>query len=410
MLAFSGFGRVRGVGLGWRFNRRLRLERLTQKIEMGPSILSQHQHEGIIALFWWFTVRTVNPPDSGQRLPVPDSLVSARKIAARIRASGASIYEPPRWHLDIYYSDAQLESLLNAELKGLDLSFPIRTRSKVLKTQVCRALGYPIPLTFNKTQPRFPSQNFDTYVQKANNLQIWNEEVSPARRYVLIRVDENDRVTKVKVVTGTVIASLDTTGTLTQKYQASSRKPVNSSILVSTEDTPPVQAAIVLPAAVVSGRMASAAARQLLPIGEVFERLAKLTGQRFKNPGLDQERNRGAVLHRLVQLALGDDEYSDSGQFPDVVSQLLEVKLQTSPTIDLGLVSPDGDEQLAINPALMHRDVRYAVFYASVVGADLTIDHVVVSAGADFFTFFRRFDGLVTNKKLQIPLPKTFFD
>lgn len=61
---------------------------------------------------------------------------------------------------------------------------------------------------------------FDTYAQKSNNLQVWNEELSPSRRYVILRVDELDKIARVKVVNGEELAQLDTTGTLTQKYQA----------------------------------------------------------------------------------------------------------------------------------------------------------------------------------------------
>jgi len=93
-----------------------------------------------------------------------------------------------------------------------------------------------------------------------------------------------------------------------------------------------------------------------------------------------------------------------------VIDQLLEVKLQTSPTIDLGLVSPDGTGTVSDIPALRHCDVRYAVFYGTVIGAEVRLDHVIVSTGRDFFQFFQRFGGLVLNKKLQIPLPSGFFD
>ena len=41
---------------------------------------------------------------------------------------------------------------------------------------------------------------------------------------------------------------------------------------------------------------------------------------------------------------LGYSRYEDKGQFPDIRHQLLEVKLQTSPTIDLGLVLPSSTE------------------------------------------------------------------
>ena len=82
------------------------------------------------------------------------------------------------------------------------------------------ALGYVIPNSFKKTQPRFIGQNFDVYNQKANNLQVWNEDLDPNRRYVIIKISADDIIERVKVVDGATLAKLDTTGTLTQKYQA----------------------------------------------------------------------------------------------------------------------------------------------------------------------------------------------
>lgn len=82
----------------------------------------------------------------------------------------------------------------------------------------------------------------------------------------------------------------------------------------------------------------------------------------------------------------------------------------SSPTIDLGLVCPDGTGPVSDIPDIRHCDVRYSVFYGTVVGDDVHLDHVVVSSGKDFFNFFQRFGGKVLNKKLQIPLPGDFFD
>ena len=79
---------------------------------------------------------------------------------------------------------------------------------------------------------------------------------------------------------------------------------------------------------------------------------------RFVNAGFDQERNRGAALHALVCKALGYAGYQDDGQFPDVRHQLLEVKLQTSPTIDLGLVRPDSTEPLDV-PQIAGNIIRH---------------------------------------------------
>jgi hypothetical protein len=209
-------------------------------------------------------------------------------------------------------------------------------------------------------------------------------------------------VKRVRVVSGEVIAEYDRTGTWTQKYQAKSRAPVVQSALVSAVDTPNVR-----------DRILSAKASEFpdfLPIGSLYSNLKSLVGSTLPNIGHGQERNRGGKLHEAVSKCIGLRHFSDSGQFPDIPQQLLELKLQTATTIDLGLVSPDGTGEISDLPLFQHRDVRYAAFYGSVVGSDVRLDYLVLSTGADFFTFFQRFEGQVVNKKLQIHLPSDFFD
>jgi hypothetical protein len=142
--------------------------------------------------------------------------------------------------------------------------------------------------------------------------------------------------------------------------------------------------------------------------------LVPLVGQSFTDAGIDQERLRGAALHRLVCRALGFASYQDDGRFPDVRHQLLEVKLQTSPTIDLGLVRPDSVEALDVpmieGQQIRHCDVRYAIFYGRIAQGTVQLTHLFVSTGQGFFARFPQFQGKVLNAKLQIPLPSDFFD
>jgi hypothetical protein len=49
------------------------------------------------------------------------------------------------------------------------------------------------------------------------------------------------------------------------------------------------------------------------------------------------------------------------------------------------------------------------VFYGTVVGSEVRLNHLVLTRGADFFSFFQRFEGNVVNAKLQIRLPRDFF-
>jgi hypothetical protein len=236
------------------------------------------------------------------------SLIGQQGSIAR---SGFTIYDPLRGNPNLLLTAAQFEAVLNEGLSGLDLNYPLRTRSKVLKSKICEILGYPVPKSFRKTKPRFVGQDFDTYIQKSDNLQIWNEEIVPTRRYVIIRVDENSKVVRVRVVTGEVIAKLDTTGTLTKKYQARSREPVSQSVLVSPSDSYTVGQII---ATLPNGgkvRVSEAAGsrvvdfKRFMPIKMLYEKLLALIGKRLPDPGADQERNRGAVLHRAVCEALG---------------------------------------------------------------------------------------------------------
>ena len=345
-------------------------------------------------------------------MPNPSAYVEA------IRNSGLSIYDPVEiGDPKLWVPTPELELLLNAALFGVSLAgLPLRTRSKVVKELVCKALGYPVPASFKKTQPRFSGQLFDTYIQKSNNLQVWNEELSPTRRYVIIRVSAEDKIIRVKVVTGDTLSRLDTTGTLTQKYQARLITQDKVAELITDKDT-----ALLAPFVRASVNLANAispvdhpADGELLSIKAIFDKLSTLVGSQFPNTGFDQERNRGAALHRLVCKHLGYGDYKDDGRFPDIRHQLLEVKLQTSPTIDLGLVCPDSTEVLDTPQIkgfqLRHCDVRYALFYAVIDNGNVRLTHFFLTTGQSFFNRFPRFEGKVLNKKLQIPLPASFFD
>jgi hypothetical protein len=342
----------------------------------------------------------------------------AKTYIENIKSSGLSIYDPiVIGDENLWIPSPDLELILDTGLRGTSLAgLPIRTRSKIVKEHVCRLLGYPVPKSFLKSQPRFPGQNFDTYVQKSNNLQVWNEELSPTRRYVLIRVSEDDVITKVKVITGDVLAELDTTGTLTQKYQARCIVGDKATELVSLNDTellrPFVSQKPDLSA--VTAPINYPVEKEILSIEAMYPMLAALVGTKFQDAGHDQERNRGAALHRIVCKTLGYSTYQDDGQFPDVRHQLLEIKLQTSPTIDLGLVLPNSIDPLDIphiqGQQMRHCDVRYAVFCGKIEDKQVVLINLFLTTGEAFFTRFTQFQGKVLNKKLQIPLPSGFFE
>jgi hypothetical protein len=304
--------------------------------------------------------------------------------------------------------------MLNNGLTGLSLTgLPLRTRSKIVKSLVCKALGYPVPDSFQKTKPDFPAQNFDVYTQKSLNVQIWNEAIDSLRRYVFIQVDEFDKIQKVKVITGEQLALLDKTGTLTTKYQAMMPN-LETSKLFSNVDTLSIQewcgkklvdlskfnpTSIPLPG-------------KLLPIHILYELLKCIEG--ISIPRLDalQERNRGALLHKLICEKLGFGMFADTGTYPDILNQLIEIKLQTSPTIDLGLHSPNDNKLIFASgkKQFYSEDIRYAIIRGCIKGDSILIKNLYMVTGQEFTKFIPLFGGNIQNAKLQIPLPQNFFD
>ncbi|MDR1245691.1 MAG: hypothetical protein LBK57_01520 [Clostridiales Family XIII bacterium] len=104
----------------------------------------------------------------------------------KITESGQSIYDEFTSSSDsLYIPNAVLAQMLFDGLVGMNLNgVALRTRSKTVKAKICKILGYAVPKSFKKTQPRFLSQNFDIYIQKRMNVQIWNEEIAPQRRHI----------------------------------------------------------------------------------------------------------------------------------------------------------------------------------------------------------------------------------
>lgn len=337
-----------------------------------------------------------------------------KDYAKQIRELGISIYDELPDH-GYFIPDLELEHILEQHFIGFELgTLPARTRSKLAKEEVCRALGYPVPKSFKKTQPRFPGQDIDVYVQSSNNLQIWNEELSPERRYALIRPDAEGIVVRVRVIRGVDLAQFDTTGTFTSKFQAQMISK-GGSLLLSEWDAPAIAA--------ISSKVPNLdriepidlpSETTLYSIDEIYQRLLPIVGTVYTIPSGYSDRIRGEVVHKDVCCQLGYKSFADDGTFPDVKNQLLEVKAQTSPTIDLGLHNPSTNvtvletEQLVVHA----HEVRYAIFDCERTGEtnSFRVNALYVVTGRDFDSHFPLFKGMVQNKKIQLPLPMDFFD
>lgn len=317
-----------------------------------------------------------------------------------------------------WFPDEELESILKQDLLGENLEgMPLRTRSKHVNQLISAALGYPIPKSFKRTQPRFPGQNFDVYTQKTNNLQIWNEEIELSRRYIIIEISDDNLISNVRVINGQELSIFDTTGTLTKKYQANLLKKyidLNESI-INSKDTSFIEDLTNNYTHFKSNALPSDLPEltHIMPIEKIKEKIKPLLGQKIPYFNKTQERKRGDFLHNLISNTLGYKENSEDGQFPDIKNQLLEVKLQTSPTVDLGLFLPTSQEPTSIpkikDKNIKMSDVRYCVVYGNVIKNEIIIDKIILTSGQEFFKFFRQFQGNEINTKIQIPLPKDFF-
>lgn len=332
-----------------------------------------------------------------------------------IQESGMSIYDIiSPYDSQLYIPTQDLEILLSNSIVGVSLAgLPLRTRSKVVKQEICKALGYPIPKSFRRTRPRFLGENFDVYTQKSLNVQIWNEDIDNNRRYVFLKVDDNDTITNVRVISGDQLIHLDRTGTLTQKFQA--RMNSYHKNICSKFDSKTIEQWTLTDS---STNLSSVNPNdyprkdQLLRINELYRRLIPLVGKSVSYLDATQERNRGAELHEMICKHIGYTVFEDDGTYPDIGNQLLEIKLQTSPTIDLGLHSPeDGEAIISVGSTTFYsEDIRYAIFDGTVHGNHVILNNLYLVTGEDFSNYFQLFKGKGTNTKLQIPLPPDFFN
>lgn len=77
-----------------------------------------------------------------------------------IKNSGLSIYDPINSQDPfLYIPTNELEYILSNSIVGLSLAgLPLRTRSKVVKQELCMALGYPIPNSFKNSTTFYRSK------------------------------------------------------------------------------------------------------------------------------------------------------------------------------------------------------------------------------------------------------------
>lgn len=133
--------------------------------------------------------------------------------------------------------------------------------------------------------------------------------------------------------------------------------------------------------------------------------MSKLVAEKLLGTKLQSAdtKNKGQFLERKAMALLG---YKSSlvGGYPDIPNQLLEVKVQDSPTIDLGKYSPEFEEVIYSN--ITTKDIRYLIALTN--PKTNLIESVVLVSGkelGDIFSFVSD-----TSFKCQRSIPMSFFE
>jgi hypothetical protein len=122
----------------------------------------------------------------------------------------------------------------------------------------------------------------------------------------------------------------------------------------------------------------------------------------------DDTKNRGQALERLVLQLLGYSEKNLAGLaggYPDIPNQLLEVKVQDSPTVDLGKHTPETEDIVMEASNVTTGDIRYLIALTN--PKTNIIEGVVLSPGerlGEVFTYVSD-----TSFKCQRSIPMSFF-
>ncbi|MDE0686381.1 MAG: hypothetical protein OXI63_25940 [Candidatus Poribacteria bacterium] len=327
-------------------------------------------------------------------------------------------------------------------------------KSQWAKLQIIELLGYQRPSGLRTKQakqskPKFIHQLFDIFVQSSRNLQFWNyvpysdtiipgewnlESESPYRykdcRYLLVLHNPEGVILKTAIVSGNKLAEWDTTGTQTIKWQASARRSyrneISSQIIVSPIETlnSKISAYMQHPLEKKSRFIVQESQNPESPLikqpptpafflthNEIAQALRTLVGTEFANLGTGQERSMGQTLEKEIIKALGYQSYqqTDTGNYPDLLHQLIEVKFQFRDTIDLGKHLPT--DPLPIKASwnkwgISPREIRYVIaLMEQGVYNNFVVDSIVITSGEKFNEYFSISEG--TNFKIQIPIPSS---
>lgn len=141
---------------------------------------------------------------------------------------------------------------------------------------------------------------------------------------------------------------------------------------------------------------------KILSLQCIKDRVCPLIGKRLV---VSDTKTKGQALERMVADLLGySTNNSLVGTYPDIPNQLLEIKVQDSPTIDLGMYSPSNPVVINSSMNLTTEDVRYLIALTDETGL---IQGLILAPGFYLVKAFTIVSD--TNYKCQKSIPMSFF-
>lgn len=286
-----------------------------------------------------------------------------------------------------------------------------------------------------KGVPKIAREFIDTYIVtsgKSYNLQVWNRIPAAETllikyesgeslkctdvRFVFVRIDtEKDIIASVIILTPEYIEQkFGKFGKPTIKHQLLISKKVRKDIyesedkILSYPDSKKLSYYIRHDyEAPKSGMVEEPNFQHLFSISLLKKMVAeKLIGFKLDAAAT---KNRGQALEKKVLELLGYEvKESDLlyGAFPDIRNQLLEVKVQDSPTVDLGKFSPEKEEIVIVYSELTTFDVRYLIALTNPTTE--IVEGVILSPGEKLGELFSYVSA--ESYKCQRTIPMSFFD
>lgn len=295
--------------------------------------------------------------------------------------------------------------------------------------------SYEIVPPKGKGVPKITREFIDTYIVTSGdsyNLQVWNR--LPASNTLLIKYDSGEslKCTDVRFVfvridlAKSIIASVIVlTAEYIEKYFGKFGKPtIKHQLLISSKarksifESPDkvlsfpdskklsynITHDFVPPK---SGMVEEPDIKELFSIALLKELVAKkLIGRKLDAAAT---KNRGQALERMVLELLGyiiKENELLYGAFPDIRNQLLEVKVQDSPTVDLGRFSPEREQFVIEEKNLTTFDVRYLIALTN--PKTEIIEGIILTPGerlGDIFSYVSS-----ESYKCQRNIPMSFFE